>query len=128
MARDDRTVLVVDDDLDLREALELILEDRGYRVVSASNGREALERLARERPVAILLDMRMPEMDGWQFARELRKHRRGRIPIVVCTSAEDARIRAAEVEADGYLEKPFEIDEVLTVLGAVAGLPPICGR
>jgi CheY-like chemotaxis protein len=126
MARDDRTVLVVDDDLDLREALELILEDRGYRVISASNGREALERLARERPAAILLDMRMPEMDGWQFVREFRARHWTRIPIVVFTAAEDARLRAAEVEADGYLEKPFEVEEVFTVLGAAAGLPPVC--
>ena len=128
MGRDDRTVLVVDDDLDLREALELILEDRGFRVVTAANGREALERLAGERPLAILLDMRMPEMDGWQFAKEFRARHPGRIPIVVCTAAEDARIRAAEVEAEGYLEKPFEMEEVFSVLGEAAGLPPICRR
>ncbi len=126
MRCDCRAVLVVDDDLDLRGALELILEEEGYRVITASNGREALECLDRELPAVILLDMRMPVMDGWQFVREFRSRHGSLCPIVVCTAAEDARQRAAEVEAEGYLEKPFEIDEVLAAIGAALDLPGSC--
>lgn len=122
MARD-RAVLVVDDDLDLRGALELILEGEGYRVLTAGNGLEALERLATEVPAVILLDMRMPIMDGWQFAREFRARLGWPCPVVVCTAAEDARRRALEIEAEGYLEKPFEIDDVIEAIEEAMAAP-----
>lgn len=116
MGRDGRTVLVVDDDLDLRGALELILEEEGYRVRTAANGLEALASVAEEVPTVIILDMRMPLMDGWQFAREFRSRHGWPCPVVVCTAAEDARRRALEIEAEGFLEKPFEIDDVIEAI------------
>jgi CheY-like chemotaxis protein len=122
---DDRSVLVVDDDLDLRGALELILEGEGYRVLTAANGEEALARLDREIPAVILLDMRMPIMDGWQFAREFRARLGWPCPVVVCTAAEDARRRAMEIEAEGYLEKPFDIDDVLEAIEEALAAPAL---
>jgi CheY-like chemotaxis protein len=99
--------LVVEDDPDLRELLATILEAEDLDVESAENGRQALESMERRRPDLILLDMRMPVMDGWAFCREL--DRRGpRPPIVVLTAATDPAERAAEVRADGWLGKPFD--------------------
>ena len=109
-------VLVVEDDLDLLGLVELVLQDAGHRVQTASNGFVALERVAEEMPGLILLDMRMPIMSGWEFVREFRARHGRACPIVVVTAAENAQLRAAEVEADGWLAKPFDIDDVLRMV------------
>jgi hypothetical protein len=86
--RRDRPVLVVDDDAGLRQLLRRMLEPEGYTVVEAENGRAALARLADDvRPGVILLDLMMPEMDGFEFVAEFRRHEAWRaIPIVVVTA------------------------------------------
>jgi DNA-binding response OmpR family regulator len=109
----DRAVLVVEDDLDLLTLMEIILVDAGYRVRTAREGRAALARIAEEMPGVILLDMRMPGMNGWEFAREFRARHGHACPIVVVTAAEDARQRAEEIGADAWLSKPFDLDDVL---------------
>jgi CheY-like chemotaxis protein len=106
-------VLVVEDDPDLRQLVELILESAGYGVKTAEDGQVALERLADGLPCLILLDMRMPRMDGWQFARAFRARYQHRAPIVVVTAAEEAARRAADIGADDHLDKPFDIDDLL---------------
>ena len=106
------TVLVVDDDASILDTVSSILSGEGYDVVSASTGQEALATVARTRLVLILLDMRMPVMDGWAVARALRE-RDNKVPIVVMTAAESAKRWADEVGADGYLAKPFGLDELL---------------
>lgn len=109
-----KAVLIVEDDNDLLDAMELLLSGSGYRVMTAHEGREALERVAREMPGVILLDMRMPGMNGWDFAREYRRlYGRSAAPIVMVTAAEDVEKRAEEIEADDYLGKPFDIADVL---------------
>ena len=112
-----RSVLVVEDDADLASLLQMILTDGGYEVALAGDGLQALARLEERMPGVILLDMRMPVMNGWEFAREYQA-RYGRVgaPIVVVTAAENARARAEEIGADGWLEKPFEIDDVLRMV------------
>lgn len=112
-----KTILVVEDDRDVRETVTVVLEEL-YRVEEASNGREALELIGRRGlPDLILLDMRMPVMDGWRFAAELRaRYGSTAPPIVVMTAASDASSRAAEVHANGCLEKPFDIDRLLSVV------------
>jgi CheY-like chemotaxis protein len=121
-------ILVVEDDSDLVSLMELVLTDAGYRVRTAPEGGAALARVAEEMPGLILLDMRMPGMNGWEFAREFRARHGRAAPIVVVTAAENARARAAEVEADGWLSKPFEIDDVLRIVArhaaAAAGAAP----
>lgn len=115
-------VLVVEDDLDLLGLVEMVLQDAGHRVRTASDGRRALERVAEEMPRLILLDMRMPIMSGWEFAREFRARYGRACPIVVVTAAENAQLRAAEIEAEGWLSKPFELDDVLRMVSRfVAG-------
>jgi DNA-binding response OmpR family regulator len=120
-----RSVLVIEDDLDLLGLVELVLQDAGHRVRTASNGHAALALVADEMPGLILLDMRMPVMSGWEFAREFRARHGRACPIVVVTAAENAQLRAAEVAADGWLAKPFDIDDVLRMVTRF--LPPLDG-
>ena len=70
MAEGRRAVMVVDDDVELVKMVELVLEGAGYDVVTALEGQEALEKVAKDMPQVILLDMKMPGVDGWEFARE----------------------------------------------------------
>ena len=90
--RRDLPVLVVDDDAGVRQLLRRMLEPAGYTVVEAANGREALERLREAAPGVILLDLMMPEMDGFEFVAEVRRHEALRaIPIVVITARDLSR-------------------------------------
>ncbi len=109
-------VLVVDDDEDLRDMVRTALERAGYLVATAANGIDALGAIAQQTPSIILLDMRMPVQDGWEFARAYRE-RHGRLaPILVMTAATDARRRAAEIDAEGWLAKPFTIAELVAAV------------
>ncbi len=119
-----RPVLVVDDDADVREMVVLMLEDAGYRVVAAEDGHEALKRVAQEMPALILLDMRMPRMNGWEFVRAFRDRHDHHAPIIVLTAAEDARQRAADARAEGYLGKPFNLDELILIVERHIGPVP----
>jgi CheY-like chemotaxis protein len=111
-----RSVLVVEDDPDLLALLEMILEDAGHRVRTAPEGFAALARVGEEMPGVILLDMRMPGMNGWEFARDFRARYGHACPIVVVTAAENARARAEEIGAEGWLAKPFELEDVLSTV------------
>jgi len=113
--------MLVEDDSDLSRVEEFALGAAGYRVVVARDGRAALEQLARERPAVILLDMRMPGFNGWQFIAAFRAAYGREIPIVVVTAAENAQHRAAEVDAEDWLAKPFEVDELLDVVAKHVG-------
>lgn len=116
-------VLIVDDDPDMLAVEEDALLAHGYRVEKAGNGEEALKRVAEAMPALILLDMRMPVMDGWKCARAIRERYGRRIPIVVVTAAEDSKLRADEIGAEGELGKPFELDALYAVVGDVLGGP-----
>jgi DNA-binding response OmpR family regulator len=109
------TVLVVDDDTSILDTVSSILSGEGYDVISASTGEEALAAVAQKTPLLILLDMRMPVMDGWAVARALREQG-VQVPIVVMTAAESAKRWADEVGAEGYLAKPFGLDELLATV------------
>jgi CheY-like chemotaxis protein len=113
------TILVVDDDRAIREILADVLGLEGYPVVTAVNGAEALAQVEHAPPRLILLDMRMPVMDGWAFARALRE--RGlELPIVVMTAAQNARAWSREVGADHFLAKPFELDDLIALVQRLA--------
>jgi CheY-like chemotaxis protein len=115
-----KRVLVVDDDTPTREAVEAILDDEGYEVRTAQHGQEALERLASWTPDAILLDMRMPVMDGWAFAEQYRRTSGPHAPILVLTAAADASRSAREIGATGTVPKPFSIGDLLAALERLA--------
>jgi CheY-like chemotaxis protein len=118
-----RHILVVDDDPDIRATVSEILDLEGCDVSAASNGVEALREIETSPPCVVLLDMRMPVLDGWGVARELRARGVG-VPIVVMTAAQDAGRWAREIEADGVLPKPFELDDLLTVVARYADCLP----
>ena len=102
------------------DTVSAILSGEGYEVVSAASGQEALDAVARKQPQLILLDMRMPVMDGWAVARALRGQGIT-VPIVVMTAAESAKRWADEVGAEGYLAKPFGLDELLATVQRFRG-------
>lgn len=112
------TILVVDDDGDIRDALCLVLEHNGYRALSASNGQEALGRLRSDGAVdLILLDMMMPVMDGWGFRRSQPEGPAFvTIPVVVLTGDGRASSKAAAIGAVGYLKKPLDLGDLLAVV------------
>jgi CheY-like chemotaxis protein len=110
------SILVVDDDPDIRDALHDILADAGYDVCLANHGKMALDVLGRiGRPCLILLDMMMPEMDGAQFLQALRQDPASEsIPVVLCTASGRNTLPGAQ----GLLKKPFELDELLAAVAA----------
>lgn len=108
-------ILVVDDDPDLRECLQLLVTSMGFDVTIAANGQEALDVMDVHDPDLIILDMKMPVMNGWEFCRALEA-RAARPPIVVLTAAPDAAARAAEVHAEGWLGKPFEYADLEAIV------------
>jgi CheY-like chemotaxis protein len=110
----DKLVLVVDDDEGLLETLHDLLEMEGYPVVLAHNGVEALEKLETLRPAVVLLDLRMPRMDGVTFAREIHQRKNLRsLYIIVMTANLSARRTADAMGANDFLAKPFDINELL---------------
>ena len=110
-----RPILVVEDDPEILNTVAAILELEGYTVERASNGEEGLRMVERTRPRLVLLDMRMPVLDGWGFVSAL-KQRGIRLPILVMTAAHDARRWASEIDAEGYLAKPFELIDLLNAV------------
>ena len=108
--------MVIDDDEAIREFVSWVLSDDGYEVVTATHGAVALDMLERWHPDVILLDMRMPVMDGWEFTRAYRETGDSHAPIVVLTAARDAADSAVEIAADGYLAKPFDLLDLLDVV------------
>ena len=115
-------ILVVDDDATILVSVAELLELEGYAVATAGNGAEALELTRSLQPGLVLLDMRMPVLDGWAYAREARD--RGLQPrIVIMTAAHDARRWADEIGADGYIPKPFEADELILTVERIVGRP-----
>ena len=107
-----RHVLVVDDDPAIREEVRDVLVGEGMEVDTAADGLEALAKARERRPRLVLLDMRMPRMDGWRFAQALRESGL-QVPVVVMTAAADARRWAAEIGAVGLVEKPFAMSELI---------------
>jgi two-component system, chemotaxis family, chemotaxis protein CheY len=113
-------ILIVEDDDGIRDLVDIVLSSAGYEVLTASDGAAALQVVGTVHPDLVLLDMRMPVMDGWEFARQYRAGPEPHAPIVVLTAARDAAVRAAEISANAYLGKPFEVAELLTLVGRLA--------
>jgi two-component system KDP operon response regulator KdpE len=109
---DGATILVVEDDDETRGALARELRARGYRIVEAADGRTALERWSARRPDVILLDLGLPDIDGLQVIRRIR--RESTTPIVILSGRYEERekVEALERGADDYVTKPFGVDEL----------------
>jgi two-component system, chemotaxis family, chemotaxis protein CheY len=111
-------ILVVDDDASIRDMVADVLRASGYWVREAADGAAALAAVEAERPALVLLDMLMPNVDGWEFARRIRG--RARTPIVVLTAHRDPGRVAREIGAEDYVAKPFEIDRLLEAVATHA--------
>jgi len=113
-------LLLVDDEDNLRTMLEAALNHHGFEVVSAANGRQALDAVAATHPALIVLDVMMPDLDGFEVCRRLRQNG-NRTPVVFLTakdSTEDA-VRGLTLGGDDYLVKPFSLEELVARINAV---------
>jgi CheY-like chemotaxis protein len=111
-------VLVVDDQEVIRDTLQTALDDEGFTVETAANGREALEILGRWKPCVVLLDLMMPVMDGWAFCAEQRRTG-DTTPIVLLSAAGGLIEEAKALCAAGFIAKPFDIDHVISAIEGV---------
>ena len=114
-----RKILIVEDSCDLREMLGSVLAAYGWNPLLAESGRKALDKLERETPGIILMDMRMPDMNGFELAMILKKHRVYRsIPILAATAFPDhiARQRCLAAGCDDFISKPFSFAALQTSL------------
>lgn len=115
----DKLILVVDDEVHMIKFMRMNLELEGCRVVSATNGREALDRARDDMPDVILLDIMMPVMDGFETLRRLREF--SQVPVLILTAKdeEEDRVRGLELGADDYIGKPFSHRELVSRIRAV---------
>ena len=115
----DKLVLVVDDEIRITTMMRMNLETEGLRVITATNGREALDHLREEMPDIIILDVMMPGMDGFETLRRIRTA--SQVPIIMLTAKDEEsdRIRGLELGADDYVGKPFSHRELLSRIKAV---------
>jgi DNA-binding response OmpR family regulator len=113
------TVLVVDDEPQVVWVLQFSLEAEGYQTFAARDGNQALREIAEHHPKLMVLDIMMPNMDGWSVLEEMMKLPREERPRVVMVSALSSRrdrAKAAELGADAFVAKPFNVDDLLEVL------------
>ena len=112
-------IMVVDDDSNICELLRLYLEKEGFEAIIAPNGAKALEMFDTEKPDLMLLDVMMPQLDGWQVCREIRK--KSQVPIIMLTAKGEVfdKVLGLELGADDYIVKPFETKEVVARIKAV---------
>ncbi len=112
-------VLIVDDDEHIAELIKIYFEKDGFTTVTANNGKKAVELFKSEAPAIVILDVMMPEMDGWQVCREIR--RVSNIPIIMLTAKGETfdKVLGLELGADDYMVKPFEPKELIARVKAV---------
>jgi len=112
-------VLVIDDDKNICELLRLYLEKEGFDVCLAFDGKEGVDKFKSENPDLILLDVMMPNMDGWQVCREIRKT--SQCPIIMLTAKGETidKVLGLELGADDYVVKPFDSKEVVARIKAI---------
>jgi two-component system alkaline phosphatase synthesis response regulator PhoP len=116
-----KKILLVDDDADFTEAVRLLLESRSYEVTAANDGKEGLKKVQTEEPNLIILDVMMPEMDGYQVCAKLKADPKYRqIPILLLTAVGEAisttsytKEMGMRIEADDYIPKPVEPVEIV---------------
>jgi DNA-binding response OmpR family regulator len=113
-------ILVAEDDANTRDALREVLDREGFRVVTASNGREALDLFRKEKPDFICLDVMMPELNGYEVCSRIRREDES-VPVLFLTakSEEIEKVLGLELGADDYMTKPFGVKEVLARIRAI---------
>jgi CheY-like chemotaxis protein len=116
------TILIVDDEYLIADILGYALEDEGYMVVKAANGRRGLEVLERERPSLVITDFMMPVMDGFEFAQAIRSRpATAKLPILLMSGAHGSIGRTAPELFAEVFDKPFEVDQVISKVRELVG-------
>ena len=112
-------ILIADDDRNIVELLKLYIEKEGFTTITAMNGKEAIASFAKEKPDLVILDVMMPEADGWQVCKEIRKT--SDTPIIMLTAKGETfdKVLGLELGADDYMVKPFETKELIARIKAV---------
>jgi CheY-like chemotaxis protein len=120
-----KTILIVEDERVIAEVLSAVLEDEGYRVVIANDGKQGLDRLAEGRPDVVLCDIMMPGLDGREVARAMSANSKLRsIPLILMTAA-NITVNRLDYPHTSFLRKPFDMDELIeTVEKALNGIKP----
>ncbi len=119
-----KTIMVVDDEDDILHFLELVLREKGYDVVTAASGHEALTTAQIERPDLVLLDIMMPQMDGWEVLKLLRVDEvTASIPVAMLSARTEAkdRVQGLQEGAIDYICKPFSLQELLGKIETIFG-------
>jgi two-component system response regulator VicR len=119
-----KTVLIVDDEPDTLELVKLVLESGGFKTVSAASGMEALREVDVSKPDLVLLDIMMPDMDGWEVFRKI-KEINSTLPIVILTAKAqnfDRLLGLHVLKADNYITKPFGKNELISKVRKLSGL------
>jgi len=119
-------ILVVDDERNIRNILDFSLGAEGYQVIAASDGNEALTLAQSEHPDLIILDVMMPQSDGFEVCRQLKKlTNTASIPVIMLTAknSKDDRQRGQEVNADAYITKPFSPIRLIEAVQSMLGVP-----
>lgn len=119
-----KKVLIVDDEPDTLELVKLVLESGGFETVLAASGKEALNELEASRPDLVLLDIMMPDMDGWEVFRKI-KEKNAKMPIAILTAKAqnfDRLLGLHVLKADDYITKPFGKNELISRVRKLAGL------
>jgi len=114
-------ILVVDDDPQLRQLMRWALEDGGFQVETAADGRDALDRIAQAPPRVVVLDVTLPGPDGFAVADALRARGAERVPIVMITADGSAAEKAARMRAFAYLRKPFDMAALIAAIHQALG-------
>jgi two-component system chemotaxis response regulator CheY len=109
-------ILFIDDDESIREFVSMALVDEGYDVNTAAHGAAALEVIPEYRPDLILLDMRMPIMDGWAFLKAYRQVPPPHVPIIALTASRNAPDAQVPPDVNNFLAKPFDLNELLDLV------------
>ena len=126
MAEEPIKVLCIEDDPEMIDLIKLILERKGFRFIGAVGGREGLEAIAREKPDLVLLDIMMPDIDGWDVYRQMKADERSKdIPVIVVTAKAQSidRVLGLHIaKVDDYVTKPFGPAELLRSIDRVLGL------
>lgn len=114
-----KTIVIADDELDALNILRDILESEGYKIFAVPDGRQAIDTVLKEKPDLLVVDNSMPEVQGVDVVRELRKHAELKVMKILFMSAAaagDDQKAASDAGADAFLPKPFEIDDIIAAV------------
>jgi two-component system cell cycle response regulator DivK len=117
-------ILIVEDNEDNFQLVRFLLERDGFEVISAANGKEGVETAMREKPDLILMDLSMPEMDGWTAAQKIKAEPETKaIPLLALTAhtLPGDRMRALEAGCDGYISKPINVEYLIKTVSSSIG-------